>query len=182
MAIHYSLAAIILTGSMASTGIAATTWTSATPDVSHTSQYLCTGWSFCLGEAGSRLITTSTPHSQPMDAEVRLTSIDFNLREARKNGTGLLIVQHSGGIQTIIGKSDNTISTGNYASGTWTFSNGPILNTGTTYYAMFTETDLSTISIGDCWDNNSSPSTVPGASTIPWITQPERGRLSTSSL
>ena len=28
----------------------------------------------------------------------------------------------------------------------------------------------------------SSPSTVPGASTIPWITQPERGRLSTSSL
>ena len=89
-----------------------------------------------------------------MDAEVRLTSIDFNLREARKNGTGLLIVQHSGGIQTIIGKSDNTISTGNYASGTWTFSNGPILNTGTTYYAMFTETDLSTISIGDCWDND----------------------------
>ena len=154
MAIHYSLAAIILTGSMASTGIAATTWTSATPDLSHTSQYLCTGWSFCLGEAGSRLITTSTPHSQPMDAEVRLTSIDFNLREARKNGTGLLIVQHSGGIQTIIGKSDNTISTGNYASGTWTFTNGPILNTGTTYYAMFTETDLSAISIGDCWDND----------------------------
>ena len=31
MAIHYSLAAIILTGSMASTGIAATTWTSAPP-------------------------------------------------------------------------------------------------------------------------------------------------------
>ena len=154
MAIHYSLAAIILTGSMASTGIAATTWTSATPDLSPTSQYLCTGWSFCLGEAGSRLITTSTPHSQPMDAEVRLTSIDFNLREARKNGTGLLIVQHSGGIQTIIGKSDNTISTGNYVSGTWTFTNGPILNTGTTYYAMFTETDLSTISIGDCWDND----------------------------
>ena len=64
------------------------------PDLSPTSQYLCTGWSFCLGEAGSRLITTSTPHSQPMDAEVRLTSIDFNLREARKNGTGLLGQYH----------------------------------------------------------------------------------------
>ncbi|HBN17698.1 MULTISPECIES: hypothetical protein [unclassified Akkermansia] len=50
-----------------------------------TSQYLCAGWSFCLGEAESRLVTTSMPHSQPMDTEAQLTSIDFNLREVGKD-------------------------------------------------------------------------------------------------
>lgn len=79
MAIHYSLAAIVLTGSMASTGITATTWIRPhIPVPVHRMVF--------LGEAGSRLVTTSMPHFQPMDTEARLTSIDFNLRRAGKNG------------------------------------------------------------------------------------------------
>lgn len=131
--------------------MAATLWTSSTPNTSPTSQYLSPGWSFCLGAEGSRLNTSGTPDSRPMDTEVRLTSIDFNLREAKAGGTGLLIVQDIGGVKTIIGKSDNVITTGSYAPGTWTFSNGPVLNTAATYYAMFTQTDLTTVNPGDTW-------------------------------